>query len=266
MLRMSAVWLELAERLRRAENDQAPIAPIARDDLTINDAYEIQRINIDERRRNGDVVVGHKVGLSSKAMQRMMEVEQPDFGHLMESMRVLDGGTFDVGTSISPRVEVEVAFMLGRPLHGPDCGIDDVLAATEAWCPAIEISDSRIADWRIGIVDTVADNASSGAFVLGSCVECSDDIDSRMIPAVLSVNGDIAETGVSAAVLGHPAIAVAWLANTLHPFGVTLEAGHVVLPGSCTRAVPVAAGDTVVAEFGPLGTVTVVFGDSGARP
>jgi 2-keto-4-pentenoate hydratase len=189
----------------------------------------------------------------------MMSVDEPDFGHLLDTMEVATGGVMDVDACIAPRVEVEVAFVLGGSLQGPDCTVDDVLSATAAWRPAIEIIDSRIADWKIGIVDTVADNASSKAFVLGPPRAFDDNFDVRMVPAVLSVNGEIAETGVSAGVLGNPARAVAWLANTLHPFGVTLEAGHLVLPGSCTRAVPVGPGDTVLAEFGPLGDVSVTF-------
>jgi 2-keto-4-pentenoate hydratase len=264
---MTEVWGEVAGRLRRAEASRQAIAPVIEGwpTLTIADGYNIQRVNIDRRIAAGEHIVGHKVGLSSKAMQRMMGVDEPDFGHLLASMQVAPGGVMDVDQCIQPRVEVEVAFVLGTGLRGPDCSIDDVLAATEAFHPAIEIIDSRIVDWRIGIVDTIADNASSKAFVLGDPVDPAA-LDPRMVPVVLSVNGDIAETGVSAAVLGHPATAVAWLANTLHPFGVTLEAGHVILPGSCTRAVPVAPGDQVVAEFGPLGDVAVTFDSIGVTP
>ena len=262
---MVDTWDDVAARLRTAEDRREPVPPVVDEwpALTIADGYNIQRVNIDRRLAQGEVVVGHKVGLSSKAMQRMMGVEEPDFGHLLSTMEVPNGGTMGVGSCIRPRVEVEVAFVLGAPLSGPDCTVDEVLAATAAFRPAVEIIDSRIADWRIGIVDTIADNASSKAFVLGDPVP-RDALDSRMVPAVLWLNGDITETGVSAAVLGHPATAVAWLANTLHAFGVVLEAGHVILPGSCTRAVPVDAGDVVLAEFGPLGDVTVSFDGSGS--
>ncbi|HEY4333010.1 MAG TPA: 2-keto-4-pentenoate hydratase [Ilumatobacteraceae bacterium] len=256
---------QVALLLRDAERESAPIPPLIATwpQLAIDDAYRIQQINIEDRIAGGDFIVGHKVGLSSLAMQRMMGVDQPDFGHLLGSMEVPNGAAVDAATCIALRVEVEVAFVLGSPLSGPDCTVEDVLAATVEFRPAIELIDSRIADWKIGISDTIADNASSKGFVLGEPIAANSGIDSRMVPAVLWLNDEIIETGVSAAVLGHPARAVAWLANTLHRFGTTLEAGHVILPGSCTKAVGVKRGDRVRAEFGPLGDVSVSFSEEG---
>jgi 2-keto-4-pentenoate hydratase len=252
---------EAARRLAEAERDRAPIEPLASQglELDIVDAYEIQLLNIHQRLAAGATVRGHKVGLSSPAMQRMMGVDEPDYGHLLDDMFVFESGTVPVGALCAPRVEVEVGFVLGSDLKGPGVTVADVIAATRFVMPAIEIIDSRIADWRIGLTDTIADNASSARVVLGAHATAIEGLDLRLIGALLSRNGEVVESGASGAVLGNPAVAVAWLANKVASFGVTLEAGHVILPGSCTRAVDVAAGDVVVAEFDRLGSVTVGF-------
>ena len=244
--------------------DARPIAPITQSDptLDIGDAYEIQRINVERKLAAGAQVVGHKVGLSSPAMQRMMGVEEPDFGHLLDTMVLSPGTPVGLGALIQPRVEVEVGVVLKRSLPPGGCTVDDVAAAVDHVVAAIELIDSRIVDWRIGIVDTIADNASSAAFALGARhVSLTEIPDIRLTGALLWRNGELVESGAAGAVLGNPLSSVAWLANTLAPFGVTLAAGDVILPGSCTRAVDVRPGDTVVAEFDRLGEVALEFID-----
>lgn len=252
---------EVAVALREAEVSRKPIGPLAKNwsEINIEDAYEIQRHNIEGRVREGATIRGHKVGLSSRAMQEMMGVHEPDYGHLLDEMFVFEGGSVATEELLQPRVEIEVAFVLGAALPMKGCHAADVIRATEFILPSIEIIDSRIADWQIGIVDTIADNASSARVVLGGNPRRLTDLDVRGIGAALRLNGKILETGTSAAVLGNPVTSVAWLANTIGRFGVALEPGHVVLPGSCTRAVTVRAGDAVRADFEGLGGVEVSF-------
>lgn len=252
---------EVASALRDAEASRKPIAPLAArwPGLDVRDAYEIQRANIEHRIDAGAAIRGHKVGLSSRAMQEMMGVHEPDYGHLLDDMFVYESDRVAMRDLIQPRVEIEVAFVMGSALPMRGCNAADVIRATEFVLPAIEIIDSRIADWEIGIVDTIADNASSAKVVLGGNPVRLEDIDVRSIGAALRCNGSIVETGTSAAVLGNPVTSVAWLAETVGKFDVSIEAGHVVLPGSCTRAVPVRAGDAVRADFDRLGPVEVRF-------
>ena len=252
---------EAAAALREAESSRKPIEPLAArwPDLDVTDAYRIQLQNIERRVDAGASVRGHKVGLSSRAMQEMMGVREPDYGHLLDDMFVFEGHDVATNEMIAPRVEIEIAFVLGDSLPAHGCNAADVIRATEFILPAIEIIDSRIADWKIGIVDTIADNASSAKVVLGGNPVRLTDVDVRTIGATLQRNGDTVETGTAAAVLGNPVTAVAWLAETVSAFGVSLEAGQVVLPGSCTRAVPVESGDVVRAEFDELGHVEVHF-------
>jgi 2-keto-4-pentenoate hydratase len=249
------------DALAEAERTGIPIDPLTTRWAAIDvvDAYEIQLANIAGRLKAGALVRGHKVGLSSRAMQTMMGVDEPDYGHLLDDMFFFEGDAVPAGRYLSPRVEVEVGFVLGAPLSGPACTVADVLAATAFVCPAIEIIDSRISDWKIRIADTIADNASSAGVVLGGRRTPLAGVDLRTIGAVLRRNGEIVQTGAAGAVLGNPATAVAWLANTVHRFGVSLEAGHVILPGSCTRAVDVRPGDVVRADFDVLGPVSIRF-------
>lgn len=228
-------------------------------DLGVDEAYEIQLRNIRRRLDLGDRVRGHKVGLSAKAMQMMLGVDEPDYGHLLETMFCFESDRIDVHRFLQPRVEVEVAFVLGRSLEGPGVTVADVIRATDFVLPAIEIVDSRVEGWRIKLADTIADNASSGAVVLGGSPTLLTEIDVRLVGATLRRNGELRETGASGAVLGNPAVAVAWLANKVAAFGVTLEPGHVIMPGSCTRMIPVEAGDAVRADFDRLGHVSAVF-------
>jgi len=248
----------LADRLRAAERDRAPIAPLTESypGLEPADAYAIQLRNI---RRRSAPVVGHKVGLTSAAMQQMMGVDEPDYGHLLADMRLGEDAPADAGRYCYPRVEIEVAFVLGADLPGEDCTEADVLEATEALAPAIELIDSRILDWRISLPDTIADNASSAGFVLGRARVDPADVDVRGIDATLWRGGEVAAHGRSDAVLGHPARAVAWLARSVARYGVRLRAGHIILPGACDRAVDAHPGDEFRAEFTGLGTVSLSF-------
>ena len=256
-----AIRDELAADLAQAERSRVPIAPLtsANPDIDVVDAYEIQLINIRQRIAEGARVLGHKVGLSSKAMQQMMGVDEPDYGHLLDEMQVFEDTPVKAGRYLYPRVEVEVGFILAADLPGAGCTEGDVLAATEALVPSIELIDTRITDWKIALCDTIADNASSAGFVLGKARVSPGDIDVKTIDAVLTRNGEVIAEGRSDAVLGNPVTAVAWLARKVESFGVRLQKGDVVLPGSCTRAIDARAGDEFVADFTGLGSVHLSF-------
>lgn len=257
----SAIRAELAAGLADAERTREPITPLtaAHPDIDVVDAYEIQLINIRARLDDGARVIGHKVGLSSEAMQKMMGVDEPDYGHLLADMEVFEDVPVDTSKFLYPRVEVEVGFILAEDLPGAGCTEDDVLAATAAYAPSIELIDTRIKDWKIALCDTIADNASSAGWVLGPQRVSPKDIDITGIDAVLTRNGDVVAEGRSDAVLGNPVTAVAWLARKVDSFGVRLRAGDIVLPGSCTRAIDARPGDTFVADFAGLGSVRLSF-------
>lgn len=242
----------------------APLTPDLPPGTGLEVAYRIQQAQVEAWTGAGDQVKGHKVGLASRAMQRQMGVGQPDFGHLTASMFHLEHAPIPAGTFLQPRVEPEVAFVLGRPLAGPGVTIAEAVRAVDHVLPALEFVDSRIADWKIGIFDTIADNASSGGVVLGSRPVRLDRVDLRLMGCNLHVNGSVAATGAGGAVLGSPLNALVWLANTLGPLGVGLEPGHIVLPGSMTRALPIEHGGGVVAHMAGLGTVTALLDK--ARP
>lgn len=252
---------ELAADLAQAERSGEPIAPLtaAYPDIDVVDAYEIQLINIRQRVAEGARVLGHKVGLSSKAIQQMMGVDEPDYGHLLDEMQLFEDTPVKANRYLYPRVEVEVGFILNADLPGAGCTEDDVLAATEALVPSIELIDTRITDWKIELCDTIADNASSAGFVLGEARVSHRDIDVKGIDAVLRCNGEVVAEGRTDAVLGNPVTAVAWLARKVDGFGVRLRKGDVVLPGSCTRAIDAHPGDEFVADFAGLGSVRLSF-------
>jgi len=256
-----AIQDELAADLAQAERSREPIAPLttAYPDIDVVDAYEIQLINIRQRVAEGARVLGHKVGLSSLAMQQMMGVDEPDYGHLLDEMQVFEDTPVKAGRYLYPRVEVEVGFILSDDLPGAGCTEDDVLAATEALAPSIELIDTRITDWKIALCDTIADNASSAGFVLGKARVSPHDLDVKAIDAVLTRNGEVIAEGRSDAVLGNPVTAVAWLSRKVESFGVRLRKGDIVLPGSCTRAIDARAGDEFVADFAGLGSVRLSF-------
>lgn len=226
--------------------------------LQIEDSYAIQGHVVAEKIAAGARLRGHKIGLTSRAMQAMVSIDEPDYGHLLDTMFFEDGATLEAARYIVPRVEVELAFVLGKPLKGPGVTMFDVMEATDYVVPALELIDGRTRYPR-KIVDNIADNAAAAGVIHGGRIVRPFDVDLRWVGALLYRNGVIEETGVSAGVLGHPARAVAWLANKVGPMGTTLEAGHFILAGSFTRTVPVKKGDTLHADFGVLGGIGVRF-------
>jgi 2-keto-4-pentenoate hydratase len=269
---MERVMLDAAQRsaaaelLWAAERDQAPIGPLTETfpRIDVVDAYEIQLINIRRKLAAGARVRGHKVGLSSPVMQQMMGVDEPDYGHLLDPMVLAQQMPVRAAAYCYPRIEVEIGYLLGASLPGAGCTEADVLAATEYIVPSLELIDSRIADWRIKLADTIADNASSAGVILGDARRTPAElaaagVDLANIDAVLYQGEDEIARGNTSAVLGNPTACVAWLARKVAGFGVKLEAGHLILPGSCTRAIDARPGDAFRAEFAGLGTVTTSF-------
>ncbi len=250
-----------AELLYNAQRRRLPVAPLTSSypDLDVASAYAVQRINLLRHLDRGAVRCGHKIGLTSAPRQELLGVDEPDFGYILDSMVLPGGACVPVGAFCAPRVEPEVAFLLGRPLQGPGVTAADVMAATEAVAPALEIVDSRIADWRITLADTIADNASSGAVVLGTWVPIARAPRLAESTAMLVVNDETLATGRGTAVLGDPATAVAWLANAIARYGDSIEAGQFVMSGSFTTASFVAAGDHAQAIVSGLGAVHVSF-------
>jgi 2-oxopent-4-enoate hydratase len=258
---MNTVVEERAGALRAAERDRVPIAPLTEADprLAVADAYAIQAHNIAGRVESGARVLGRKVGLTSRPMQEMLGVDEPDYGALLDDMFIEEGDDVDLSTLIQPRVEAEIAFLLERDLRGPGVTTAQVAGAVAGAMPALEIIDSRIADWRIRLVDTIADNASSARVVLGGRVTPLAGLVVRLIGAAITRNGALADTGAGAAVLDNPLRCVAWLANAIGAFGDGLRAGDVVLAGALHRALPAEDGDVYRAEFAHLGAVTTRF-------
>ena len=257
----------LAGRLDEAERTRTQIGHFSLEfpDITIADAYAVQRAWVAMKLARGRRLRGHKIGLTSRAMQRASNITEPDYGALLDDMFFASGSTIALATFIEPRVEVELAFVLDKRLQGPDCTLFDVLDATAYVVPAIEIIDARIVrvDPASGVTrkvfDTISDNAADAGVVLGGRPVRPHEVDLRWVAAVLYRNGVVEESGVAAAVLNHPANGVAWLADKLGAHGVALEAGQVILSGSFTAPVFVRAGDTFHADYGPLGAVTMHF-------
>src|SRR5712671_6330615 len=226
--------------------------------ITFEDAYAISTEVAKRRMAAGEKLIGHKIGLTSKAMQASSQIDEPDYGHLFDDMLIQDGAKVQHANFCVPRVEPELTFILKDPLKGPNVGLIDVLRATDYIVPSIEIIDARVQNPR-KIFDTVADNGAAAGLVLGGRPIRPMDMDLRWVGGIMYVNGEIEETGLAAGVLGHPALGVAWLANKLTEHGVGLEAGHLVLAGSFTRVVWAKKGDTVHGDFGRLGGVAVQF-------
>ncbi|MGC0416895.1 2-keto-4-pentenoate hydratase [Embleya sp. AB8] len=251
---------ELAGLLRRAEADGTPIAPLTelRPGLDLASAYAVQDANTRLRLAAGERLAGRKVGLTSLPMQRQLGVDEPDFGVLFESMLIPDGGTVATRGLIAPRAEAEIAFVLGRRLAGPDVSVADAAGAVARVLLAVEVIDSRIADWRIQLADTVADNASSARVVVGPAVEATTELLASLADEAveLSVDGVSAAEGRGAEVLGDPLAAVAWLARTLHPFGAGIEAGELVLAGAVHASLPLTPGTTLSVRSGRLPALT----------
>lgn len=238
-----------------------PVDPLTdrEPDMTIEDAYRVQLRMIARRLERGERVVGKKIGVTSKVVMNMLKVNQPDFGHLTSAMAFNEGEPIPLATMIQARAEGEIAFVLKNDLQGPGVTAPDVVRATECVMPCFEIVDSRIKDWKIKIQDTVADNASSGVFLLGNRAADPRKVDLALAGMVVEKNGEILSTSAGAAALGSPVNSVAWLANTLGRLGLALKAGEVILSGSLSPLIPVAAGDVMRASVGGIGTATVRF-------
>ncbi|RAS83654.1 2-keto-4-pentenoate hydratase [Priestia endophytica] len=257
-------WITLSEHLAEAERQSEGVEPLTsiEPELTIEEAYQVQLATIEKKVAEGNRIVGKKIGLTSIAMQKLLGVNQPDYGHLLDDMVIGNGEDISSRLVIQPKVEAEIAFILKKDLTGPHVTIPEVLLATEYVVPALEVVDSRIADWKIKLQDTIADNASSGLYVLGETKLRPEEIDLAQVGMVLSKNGEVMNTGVGAAVLGHPASCVAWLANKLFEFGITLKAGEVILSGALSAAVNAEPGDKFQARFAHFGEVSVGFSKS----
>ncbi len=257
----------IARRLHEAERTRKQIRQVSLDypDITIEDAYAIQRAWVDLKLAEGRVIKGHKIGLTSRAMQQSSNIDEPDYGTLLDDMFFQDGGEIPTERFIVPRVEVELAFILGKPLKGPGITLFDVYNAVEYVTPALEIIDARSQSIDPDtkrprkVFDTIADNAANAGVVLGGRPARIGDFDWRWVSAIMSRNAVIEETGVAAGVLNHPVNGVVWLANKLAPYDVTLEAGQVILGGSFTRPVPARVGDTFHVDYGPLGAISCHF-------
>ena len=256
---------ELAARLYAAERERAYMAPITETHpgADIADAYAIAQLVTDAKLAAGRKIKGHKVGLTSKAMREVSGANEPDYGTLFDDWFIPEGSTVSASWFNRPSVELELAFVLGGPLQGPGLNVSDVIRAVDFVLPAIEIVDSRYTRRGPGpiVVDSIADAAWCGRIVLGGNPRRLDSLDVRSIGASLSVNGEVRDKGVSAAVMGNPLNAVAWLANKLSEFGVSLEAGHVVMSGSFIKVYPFKAGDSVSAVFDVLGEVRFDVGE-----
>lgn len=249
------------DELHAALVSRTPVAPLTEraPGITIDDAYRIQLRMLDHRLAAGERVIGKKIGVTSKVVMDMLGVDRPDFGHLLSGMVASEGEPIEVASLIAPKAESEVAFVLKHDLVGPGVTALDVLRATDFVVPCFEIVDSRIRDWKIRIEDTIADNASCGLFVLGGTRRDPRDLDLALAGMVLEKNGEVVSTSTGAAVQGSPLNAVAWLANTLGALGIPLAAGEVILSGSQSPLVPVAAGDSFLCSVGGLGSACVRF-------
>ncbi|MGE3799597.1 MAG: 2-keto-4-pentenoate hydratase [Candidatus Kapaibacterium sp.] len=252
---------ELAARLQTAQESRTPCDALTSDypDITVEDAYAVQKINLDRRLSEGGRLVGRKIGLTSFAVQEWLGVSEPDFGGLLNTMAVPNGGIAPTDQLLQPRVEGELAFVLKKSLSGPGITAAEVIAATDFVLPAIEIIDSRIKDWKFKIQDTIADNASSGAFVVGSKPMGLSEINTCTIGLTLRKNGQVVSTGAGVACLGDPVNAVVWLVNKLGELETEVEAGQVILSGALGPVSPVVAGDYVTAQIGRMGEVSVRF-------
>ena len=252
---------EIADELAAADRDRTivPLLTARNPEMTVEDAYAVQRLWAERAIEGGRRLVGRKIGLTSKVMQVATGITEPDYGVILDDMVYESGAVVEFDRFSNVRIEVELAFVLDKPLQGPGTTIFDVLDATAYVVPALEILNSHIELEGRTIVDTIADNAAYGAMVLGTERRRPDEIDLRWVPALLSRNGEIEETGVAAGVLGHPATGVAWLANKVSQHGARLEAGELILAGSFTRPMWVSRGDEVRCDFGPMGVITCRF-------
>lgn len=229
-------------------------------DMSIEDAYLISQHILNRRLSEGEKVVGKKIGVTSQAVMDMLEVDQPDFGFLTDAMQCQNGDTIVINeTLIQPRAEGEIAFLLKDDLIGPGVTTDDVIKATEGVFACFEIVDSRIKDWKIKIQDTVADNASCGLFVLGDNMASLDDLDLSNCAMSFEKNGEVVATGTGAVAMNSPLNCVAWLANTLGSFGISLNAGDIILSGSLVPLIPASPGDHMRVDIEGIGSAAINF-------
>ena len=258
---MTIKIMNYAKELLQAEETTEEIQSFTsrNKNLTVEDAYFIQLETVKLKKDRGKTVIGKKIGLTSKAMQEMLNVDEPDYGHLFDDMKVNNGGVVNTNTMIAPKVEAEIGFVLDEDLIGPNITFLDVMMATKYVVPTLEIIDSRIKDWNIKLIDTVADNGSSAKVVLGDQTKNLEEINLRTNGMILKNNNEIVETGSGSAALGHPAEAIAWLANKLAEFDIYLKKGELILPGALSAAVAIQAGDDIEVDFGSLGSVNVSF-------
>ncbi len=261
------IIFDCAEQLHEAEINRQQVRQLSLQypNISIEDAYAIQKVWVDKKIEEGRQVIGHKIGLTSRAMQMSSQINEPDYGTLLDDMLFQDGAEIPTDRFIVPRIEVELAFILDKPLSGPNCTLFDVYNATSYVVPALELIDARSQsiDPDSGrprkVFDTISDNAANAGIILGGRPIKVDELDLRWVSAIMSRNGVIEETGVAAGVLNHPANGVAWLANKLHPHGISLEPGQIILGGSFTRPVAAKKGDTFSVDYGPLGNVSCHF-------
>jgi 2-keto-4-pentenoate hydratase len=250
-----------ADQLFQAEQKRKAIAPLTEQDsaLTIDDAYHIQLANVKKVLAMGHVVSGKKIGLTSEGIQKQLGVNEPDYGHLFAAMDNSKNGKIDTSALLQPKIEGEIAFVLKADLSGGKVTREDVIKATDYVAAAFEIVDSRVADWKIKLVDTVSDNASSGRYVIGTKHLKIDQVDLPAVSMKLYKGKELVGEGTGAAVLGDPCISVAWLANRLWGYGVTLQKGEVILSGAFSAAPPAQKGDVFVAEFSSFGKISAEF-------
>jgi 2-oxo-hept-3-ene-1,7-dioate hydratase len=254
---------QLADELHRSERTRVPIEQFSRrfPGMSIEDGYAVSRAWVSMKIAEGRRVRGHKIGLTSRAMQLASQIDEPDYGTLLDDM-FFEPGTIPAQRFIAPRVEVELAFVLDRRLEGSEVGLEDVLDATAYVTPAIEIIDARIEQFDREtkaprkVYDTISDFAANAGIVMGGRPVRPLDVDLRWVGALLHRNGVIEETGLAAGVLNHPATGVAWLANKIAPYGEQLNAGDIVLAGSFTRPTHGQRGDTFHADYGRLGSIS----------
>ncbi|WP_425862767.1 2-oxo-hept-4-ene-1,7-dioate hydratase [Arthrobacter sp. TWP1-1] len=251
----------IADELVAAARIRVPVPLLTKryPEMTVEDSYKVQKLWRERGEAAGRVLGGHKIGLTSKAMQQATGITEPDYGIIFKDVILENGATVECKQYSHPRVEVELAFLLKEDVSGPDATLIDVLRATEYVTPALEILDSRIEMEGRTIVDTISDNAALGAMVVGGTPVKPDAVDLRWVAAILYRNQTVEETGVAAGVLNHPASGVAWLANKIAAHGDVLKAGELILAGSFTRPLWVSAGDTIFADYGKLGTITCQF-------
>ena len=252
---------QIAAELAEADRTHGVIPRITAryPEATVEDSFAIQGVWRDQQVAAGRTLVGRKIGLTSKAMQQATGISEPDYGVMFDDTVYRSGDEIPVDHFSNVRIEVELAFVLKTPLEGPNCTLEDALAAIDYAVPALEVLNSHIELEGRTIVDTISDNAAYGAMVLGDVHKRPDEIDLRWVPGLLFKNGEIEETGVAAGVLNHPATGVAWLANKFHQHGSRLEAGEIILAGSFTRPMWVSRGDQVLCDYGPMGTIECHF-------